>query len=180
MRVIAGSLKGRHFDAPPGHRTHPMSDRVRGALFNALGDVEGLTFLDAFTGSGACSFEAISRGAGAVVALDIDKSAINTVVKNARTLGVDKHFKATQANASGWLRTQPNQYFDVILCDPPYDDLQLNLVQSLSERVVPGGLLVLSWPGKQESPMLEGMEVAHAKSYGDAQLVFYRRVQANS
>jgi 16S rRNA (guanine966-N2)-methyltransferase len=75
VRIIAGSLKGRTFSEPHGHRTHPMSEKVRGALFNALGDIEGLTFLDAFAGSGALSFEAASRGAKSVIAIDKDGPA---------------------------------------------------------------------------------------------------------
>ena len=62
MRIIAGSLGGRVFKAPSGHRTHPMSEKIRGAIFNALGDISDLTVLDAFTGSGALCFEAVSRG----------------------------------------------------------------------------------------------------------------------
>ena len=72
MRVIAGRLGGRNFDSPKTQRTHPMSDKVRGALFNALGDLGGLTVLDAFAGSGACSLEAASRGATEVLAIDIN------------------------------------------------------------------------------------------------------------
>ncbi|MCB6771180.1 RsmD family RNA methyltransferase, partial [Veillonella atypica] len=48
MRIIAGQLGGRTFDAPRGHRTHPMGDKIRGALFNILGDISGLTVFDAF------------------------------------------------------------------------------------------------------------------------------------
>ncbi|MCA9330109.1 RsmD family RNA methyltransferase, partial [Candidatus Saccharibacteria bacterium] len=63
MRIISGKLGSRQFIAPKGFATHPMGDRVRTALFNTLGDIVGLTVLDAFGGSGAISFEAISRGA---------------------------------------------------------------------------------------------------------------------
>src|SRR5579883_2683533 len=102
MRIVAGTLGGRQFEAPKGHRTHPMSDKVRGALFNMLGDISGLTVFDAFAGSGALSFEAISRGAKSAVAVDIDKSAHKTILKNAKQLGVPAQLKAIRANASGW------------------------------------------------------------------------------
>jgi 16S rRNA (guanine966-N2)-methyltransferase len=75
MRVIAGFLGGRNFDSPGGHRTHPMSDKVRGAVFGVLGDIKGLSVLDAFAGSGALSIEAVSRGAKYAVAIDVDKRA---------------------------------------------------------------------------------------------------------
>ena len=102
MRIISGTLGGRHFDAPNGNKTHPMSDKARGGLFNALGDIKGLTVLDAFAGSGALSFEAISRGAKNAIAIDIDRSAITSVVKSAKELGVEDKIKTVRANASGW------------------------------------------------------------------------------
>ena len=68
MRIIAGTLKGQQFQTPHSHKTHPMGDKIRGALFNVLGDIEGLSFLDAFSGSGALAFEAASRGAASVLA----------------------------------------------------------------------------------------------------------------
>ena len=60
MRIIAGTLGGRNFDSK-SQATHPMSEKMRGALFNVLGDIDGLKVLDCFAGSGAIGFEAISR-----------------------------------------------------------------------------------------------------------------------
>src|SRR4051794_1002965 len=102
MRIIAGTLKGRIFQESHGHRTHPMSDKVRGALFNTLGDIEGLTFLDAFAGSGALSFEAASRGAKNVIAIDKDSSAHFVIEKNVKELGLQKHVHVSRANTGGW------------------------------------------------------------------------------
>jgi len=48
MRISGGQLRGREFTAPNNKRTHPMGERVRGGLFNTLGELDGLTVLDAF------------------------------------------------------------------------------------------------------------------------------------
>src|SRR3954470_23836038 len=101
MRIIAGQLKGQQFQAPHGHKTHPMSDKMRGALFNVLGDIEGLTFLDAFAGSGALAFEAASRGAKAVTAIEIDNSAHKTIGQNIKALHISTQVKAVKANTGG-------------------------------------------------------------------------------
>ena len=94
-----------------------MSDKIRGALFNTLGDIEDLTVLDAFTGSGALAFEALSRGASHVTALDIDASAISTVVKSAVQLGLGPDLKAIRAGAASWLQTASSDtVFDIVLC----------------------------------------------------------------
>src|SRR4051812_13589965 len=102
MRIIAGELKGQQFQSPHGHKTHPMSDKVRGALFNVLGDIEDLTFLDAFAGSGALAFEAISRGAKSVVAVDRDSSAYKIIEQNVKDLRLQKAIKVVRANTAGW------------------------------------------------------------------------------
>lgn len=175
MRIIAGTLKGRVFDSPGTHRTHPMSDKMRGALFNILGDIDDLTVLDAFAGSGALSFEAISRGATSALALDSDISAQKTIARNITGLGLQKQMKLVKASANAWLGTNEGRMFDVVLCDPPYEDLQPNLIARLAKAVVPGGLLVLSWPGGKELPDLPQLERLEGRGYGDGLLGFYRR-----
>ena len=175
MRIIAGKLGGRQFESPHGHRTHPMSEKGRGALFNVLGDIEGLTVLDAFTGSGALGLEALSRGAKHVTAIDIDRSAISTVVKNADSLGLSSAVKAVRAGAGSWLETQPDAQYDLVLLDPPYDDVQPGLLARLAGRARPGGTVVLSLPPQAGVELGEDFELLRGKNYSDAELVFYRR-----
>jgi 16S rRNA (guanine966-N2)-methyltransferase len=175
MRVIAGRLGGRNFDSPKTHRTHPMSDKVRGALFNALGELSGLSVLDAFAGSGACSLEAVSRGANSVLAIDIDPEAVKTIAANVRNLGVDETITVRRKNISGWSRNNQALQFDIVLADPPYNDIRPDVLERLCVHVAPGGLFVLSWPGSEAVREFGGLDVVSHKSYGDAQLVFYRR-----
>lgn len=174
MRIIAGRLGGRNFDGPRGRRTHPMSEKARGGLFSALGDIESLTVLDAFAGSGAISFEAISRGADVVTAVEIDKKTHQTLVKNAHTLQLELKIKNIRANVSAWSDKNPDQKFDIIICDPPYDDLKLALLQKLAKHLVQNGVYVLSWPGKLELPAFQDLKLVKSKNYGDNQLVFYK------
>ena len=175
MRIIAGSLGGRNFDAPKGKRTHPMSEKVRGGLFSVLGDINGLNLLDAFGGSGAISFEAISRGANSALTIEIDKKAHQTVVSNTKILGLEGKVKAISANVSGWSDNNPAAQFDIVVAAPPYDNLQVGLLQKLVRHARPKGLFVLDWPGKKDVPSFEGLELLKQKNYGDAQLAFYRK-----
>lgn len=178
MRIIAGSLGGRVFESPGSHKTHPMSDRVRGALFNVLGPLDGLTVLDAFAGSGALGIEAVSRGAKHVTLIDNDRLAQKTIEANIKLLEISSSTKLVKASANAWLNTSETVTFDVVLCDPPYDDVQVSLVMRLTDRVGRGGILVLSLPPKVEVPITnETFELVAAKDYGDARLVFYRRIR---
>lgn len=175
MRIIAGSLGGRQIKAPHGHRTHPMSEKMRGAIFNVLGDIQGLTVLDAFAGSGALAIEAISRGAKNVVAIDIDKNAHRMIAENIDELGVKKQVKAIKANVGGWDDNNPDKKFDLIFADPPHDDIHMMLLQKLVGHLKDKGIYVLSWPGHSDIPALEGLKVVEQKNYRDAQLIFYRK-----
>jgi 16S rRNA (guanine966-N2)-methyltransferase len=162
------------FDSPGSHRTHPMSDKMRGALFNILGDLGGLNVLDAFGGSGALGFEAISRGAHTVLILDDDTTAQKTIEQNIGTLKLEPSVRLVRMAAGGWLRKNPGKVFDVVLCDPPYDNVQHELIEKLAKRVSPGGILVLSHPTHHELPRFMPILQIKQQSYGDAQLVFYR------
>lgn len=174
MRVIAGRLGGRAFAAPRGHRTHPMSEKGRGALFNALGDVSGLTVLDAFAGSGALGFEALSRGASHVTAIEHDRNAQITIADNVRSLNIED-IKLIKANAAGWLSTARDT-FDLVLLDPPYDDLQPALLAKLADRAVRGGTVVMSLPPGTDAELpADKFKQLARKNYGDAELVFYRK-----
>lgn len=176
MRIIAGWLGGRSFESPRGHRTHPMSEKARGAIFNALGDIKGLSVLDAFAGSGALAFEAVSRGADSALAIEVDNTAQSIIKQNIETLGIGDRVKSVRANASAWSNRHQDATFDVVLCDPPYDDIQYKVIRKLANHLKAGGIFVISLPGTHEKLTLEGLEIVQTKDYGDAQLVFYRRI----
>jgi 16S rRNA (guanine966-N2)-methyltransferase len=176
MRVIAGFLGGRTFESPGGHRTHPMSDKMRGALFGVLGDIKGLSVLDAFAGSGALSIEAISRGASTAVAIDVDKRAHSVITKNIDALDISDRIKAIRAFAGAWSTRHQDQLFDLIFVDPPYDNPPYRDLDSLPRHLKDSGTLVLSWPGNQKPCKFAGLNIVQAKDYGDGQLVFYQKI----
>ncbi|MBL8122229.1 RsmD family RNA methyltransferase [Candidatus Saccharibacteria bacterium] len=176
MRVIAGKLGGRSFQSPRGHRTHPMSEKARGAIFNALGDIEGLTVLDAFAGSGALGIEAVSRGAARVLAIDVDIPAVKVITENCRALGIEDMVTVLRKNISGWSRNNQHRTFDIVLADPPYDDIRPNVLERLAVHVKTGGLYVLSWPGSEPVREFATLSIVSEKPLGDIQLVFYRKI----
>lgn len=152
-----------------------MSERVRGALFNTLGELDGMSVLDAFAGSGALSFEAVSRGAEYVTAIEIDKTAQKAIERTTQELRLKDKIKLVRANCSSWSSNNPDIKFDIVIAAPPYDDLQLKVVEKLSEHLSPGGIFVLDWPGHLPLPVIVSLELVTHKDYGDAQLAFYKR-----
>lgn len=173
MRIIAGRFGGRLISSPKKHSTHPMSEKIRGALFNTLGELEGLSVFDAYAGSGALGLEAISRGAKSVVFCDIDRQAVTTIRKNTKILAVDLQSKIIQANCVTYIRENP-QKFDIIIADPPYNDVKISHLVELADCLSPNGVFVLSLPPSVDISQQIDLELLRSKIYGDASLYFYR------
>jgi 16S rRNA (guanine966-N2)-methyltransferase len=55
MRITGGEYRGRIVKCPPGV-IRPAMDRMRESLFSILGNLEGKSFLDIFSGSGVVGF----------------------------------------------------------------------------------------------------------------------------
>jgi 16S rRNA (guanine966-N2)-methyltransferase len=172
MRVIAGIFGKRIIQSPRGYRTHPMSERIRSALFNSLGSLEDMQILDAFAGSGALGLEALSRGAKYVQFVERDRHAYKTIKENMETLAIE-NAKATRANVSTWLDNNGEVVFDLIFVDPPYNDTQPHILKKMVPHLSHDGTLVLSWPGSDELPFIAGLHLYKHRSYGDGQIGFY-------
>jgi len=123
MRVIAGSLRSRRFEAPPGLKTRPTSDRLRETLFNVVAArIEGAEFLDLYAGSGAVGMEALSRGAARVVFVERAASALKVLRGNLEGLGLKDGVEVRAESVGAFLsRGSPGTGFDIVFLDPPYD-----------------------------------------------------------
>lgn len=176
MRIIAGKLKGLHFNSPKNPKTHPMSEKMRGALFNALGDINDLTVFDAYGGSGALAFEAISRGAKNALIVEIDKHAWAIIKANIKLLELENKVKAVRANVSSWSDKNYTTRFDLVLCDPPYQAVNFNQLLKLTQNVKKNGLMVVSLPSKTSPTNLKNVNLEQKSDYGDGFLAFYRKV----
>jgi len=153
-----------------------MSEKARGAIFGALGDIKNLYVWVPFAGSGALAIEAVSRGAGSVVAIEVDKAAHTVIKHNLKKLDMQDRVKAVRAYAGAWSTRHQAELFDLILADPPYDNPPYRDLNRLPRHLKQTGILVLSWPGKAEALRFEGLKVVQTKNYGDSQLVFYSKM----
>ena len=175
VRIIAGRYGGRTIKGSASARTHPMSERVRNALFNKItSELPDAEVLDAFAGSGSLGFEAISRGAKKAVFIERDTTAYKIIAKNIETLHAESRTKAIKGSVSSVINTL-DQQFDIIFADPPYYDPQFSTITKLFRLLKPNGLMVLSYPGKDEAPTEAEVVVVDNRSYGNAYLVFYRK-----
>jgi len=150
-----------------------MSEKIRGALFNSLGDITGLSVLDAFAGTGAVGVEALSRGAGHVNAIDMNADTFDTLKANRDAITNEERMEVHRANTSTLLKNQ-QRYYDLVIADPPYDAIGMKALMACAEYTAPGGLLVASLP-QAEHIDFDGFEKIDEKRYGNAKLVFYRK-----
>ena len=181
LRIIGGEWRSRvvvFADAPD---LRPTPDRVRETLFNWLQPrLVGAQCLDLFAGSGVLGFEALSRGAAAVTALELDPHAVAAIRDNIKTLQTDK-LRLVPQNALDWLRTNAQeQRFDVVFLDPPFaENLYGECCRLLAEQrwLAPGALLYLESGAKLDELQLpEGWKLIRHKRAG---AVHYGLVQAS-
>jgi 16S rRNA (guanine966-N2)-methyltransferase len=174
MRIISGKLGGQAFDAPHTSVTHPMSEKIRGGIFNTLGDIEGLHVLDAYAGSGAVGFEAFSRGAKSVTIVEEDRKAVQTIKKNIQNLELFSHVDLLPMSIEAWLAHTSRTSYDVVIADPPYDRINPQTLDALYFRTKDKGIFVLSYPCSYDAPIINNHEAIRVKSYGDACVAYYR------
>ncbi len=171
MRIIAGSLKGRRFDAPRGTETRPSSDFIRETAFNLIGPVDGAEVCDLYAGSGGLGLEALSRGAADCLFVDTSARACAAIEANLARLGLRATVLRREAIRA--LATEQRR-FDLILCDPPYDsDPSRALAPHLVRLLAPDGLVVYQSPARVE-PELAGLTVGTSRRYGSARLTLLR------
>lgn len=121
IRIIGGEWRGRKLKVPDLPNLRPTPDRVRETLFNWLSSiVPGAVCLDAFAGSGALGFEALSRGASYVVMID-QSPLVVTLLKEELIVFKAKNAEVYQARLPGQLKRHEKS-FDVVFLDPPYQE----------------------------------------------------------
>ncbi len=179
MRIIAGSARGRTFDAPSGRDTRPTLDRVRENVFNILQmKVRGAKVLDLFSGSGAMAFEAISRGADAAVLVDCDRSANQVERQNAQKLRMQDQCRILLADWQMAVRqlAAQGEKFDVVFLDPPYAMHDMTpVMEALKPLLAEDAIILLEHEAKTFPSTPDGYELYDNRKYGIAGVSFFRQ-----
>ena len=124
MRVVGGIYKRRLITYPDdAEHIRPTKDRIREAIFSALGDIDGFKGLDLYSGSGAMGIEGLSRGCSSMVFVDNNKLAIDTTKKNINSLDITNAeiFFKNDFDALEIFK-KDNRVFDIVFLDPPYKE----------------------------------------------------------
>lgn len=177
MRVIGGQFKGRRFTAPSHIKARPTTDFAREGLFNLLThrvELNGISVLDLFAGTGAVSYEFASRGAELIIAIDKDNVAFNCIKKNCAQMGITQ-IHTIRMDALRYVR-DAKRGFDIVFADPPYS---LEIHEKLHSQLMEGnalahdGLFILEHSEHDDFSHLAGF--LEKRKYGQVVFSLYGR-----
>ena len=162
----------------PASDLRPTTDKVRQALFNILGPLEGRSFLDLYAGSGSVGLEAWSRGAGRVVSVERDQRFCSVIVQNAALIHADMEVRT--ASVPALLEHALELPFDVVFLDPPYhsqDDRSRVVLLDWGRIVSADGVIVYEASSREDAPLFPAFELHKSRKYGETALHFFQRVK---
>ena len=136
----------------------PTPDRVRETVFNWLqGVVDGARCLDLFAGTGALGFEALSRGAAEAWLVERDAVLAAALEEHAATLGA-RGAKVLRENVRALVSGPPRRRFDIVFCDPPFDEPLESVLAALPPWLAAQGLVYAERPRREGLPEVPGLE----------------------
>jgi len=168
---------------PKGVEIRPTQDKVRGAIFNILGDISAKNILDLFAGSGAFGIEALSRGASRATFVDNNSRCTETIKANIESLRIeDYQYDIIRSNAlSVFPRlVKEEERFDIVFLDPPYykDIARKCLINIDSYDILSPNALVVIEHFKKDSleSDLGTLFLEKQRVYGDTVITMFRRI----
>lgn len=176
-RIIAGAAKGRRLASPRGIATRPTSEKVRGAVFNVLGQFfDGGDVLDLYAGTGALALEALSRGCRRALCVEADRAAAEALGRNARACGFDDRVEVRRARVLDVLPVLPADSFALAFVDPPYAEGPEQALRLLDRTVARGGLVVVEHDARRPPAERYGaLSLADRRDYGGTGISIYRK-----
>jgi 16S rRNA (guanine966-N2)-methyltransferase len=176
IRIISGTHRGRRMTAPKSLPVRPTTDFAKESLFNILNnhlDLDGITALDLFSGTGNISFELASRGAKSVIAVDNNSKCCSFTKERALEFGFE-NIRTVKSNAFTFLKGMPGKY-DLIFADPPYDlETTATLPGIIFERdlLEKNGILIIEHGRETELSMLEHFK--EKRTYGNVNFSIFQ------
>jgi 16S rRNA (guanine966-N2)-methyltransferase len=178
-RIISGKARGVRLRMVPGDITRPVTDMVKEAFYNILGqDIAGASFLDLFGGTGSIGIEALSRGAAFCRFIDLNRAAVETIKANLDLTRLKENAQVIQADAFQYLNRPVDRTFDFIYIAPPqYKDMWVRAMTTLDNHIswLKSDSLVIVQidPHEYKDLSLSHLEMVEQRKYGSTLLLFY-------
>jgi 16S rRNA (guanine966-N2)-methyltransferase len=178
-RIISGKARGVRLRMVPGDTTRPITDVVKEALFNILGeDVFDTEWLDLFGGTGSVGLEALSRGASYCRFIDLNHAPVETIKANLEITRTKDSGQVLQADAFAYLNRPADRQFDYIYIAPPqYKEMWERALRQIDKNPAwldPNGCIIVQIdPVEYKKIELETFEEVEERKYGNTLLIFY-------
>jgi len=151
----------------------PTTSRVREALFNIIGTLNGASVLDCFAGSGVVAIEALSRGASRVISLEQQHGAVRSMQFLGEEWGLTDRWSIMQADVARALPSLANSHFSLIFADPPYgSDWSQQLPQLLLQYHITADHLVIEEASSVTVAWSAAVTLLSSRRYGESSLHF--------
>ena len=177
MRIIAGKHKKRTIEMVGSKDTRETSDKVRGAIFNMIGQRPLGVCLDLFAGSGAYGLEALSRGAEKVYFIDHQKKAIETIKANIKTLGEEENASLFLSDYQVFIKhLSKDVLFDTVFIDPPYEMTNyMDIIITFAEHLNDDAMIIVESSKKVHMPdsCMQFLKIKE-KTYGIKKVSIYK------
>jgi len=175
MRVTAGEFRGRKLKVPPIEGVRPTSSRVREALFNMMGNIQGQRGLDLFSGSGIMAVEALSRGAEHITSIESHGGVCRYLNDVSSQFELSSRWDIHRASLPKALSVCSSQSFDFIFADPPYQQGFTETMFSWLETYhIQTELLILEESKRVDIACPKGWDV-QTRTYGNTCLHLCRK-----
>ncbi len=157
----------------------PTQNKVRKALFDILGDIEDLRFLELYAGSGAVGLEALSRGVSELVLVENDHHSLTELRKNLAQLAPECVLIPKDAESAVRELAERRKTFDIVFLDPPYyREMAKKALQTLGayDILAPNGFVVVQHFKRDLLPESAGnLKLLRQNRYGDTLLSIYQK-----
>jgi 16S rRNA (guanine(966)-N(2))-methyltransferase RsmD len=185
MRITGGKAARRILKAPKGLDVRPTPDRVKQAVFNSLGGrVIGARVLELFAGTGALSFECLSRGAASAVAVEKSSRHAELLRGNFQITGFNPEDFQVRVQAALSQLDAADARFELVIADPPYGEKNVgsrsrSAAQQLLDDihlprlVAAGGLFVLGHARRDTLSVPETWRETKLLRHGDSVMRFF-------
>ena len=180
MRITAGRFRGRRLPVPEIAGVRPTPSKVRQALFNILGGIEGATMLDLFSGSGLMALEAISRGASVAISIESNWRAVRHLQDMRERWTIEDCWELLHGDVHAMLARLAGRHFDLVFADPPYAQaISVCVPRWLDEAQVSCAQLVIEESARVSTAWPSGWTQRQLRHYGGTCLYFLTRTGAS-
>ncbi|MBP1747655.1 MAG: methyltransferase [Deltaproteobacteria bacterium] len=187
IRITGGKLKGMSINVLSNDIARYTSSKVRQAIFNIIGDVEGKSVLELFAGSGSFSIEALSRGASQATLVEANRKMTGLIAKNLAKTALNKYCQVIHMDVryAVPLLFGRKCVYDIIFMDPPYEMGYVMQIMTLLQAhpLLTHETMTIAEYSRRENDTLaycEGFENQKTRKYGDTVISILRNINLSA